>query len=209
MQDREVVAAIVAGDPDGFAEAYDWYAASLYAYCHSVLPGPGAAEAVRDTFVVAASKLDGLRDPDRLGAWLHAVARNECVRQIGPGAPGYGAGAGLAILGAADADDDLPAATLPAELRGQVLTASASGKPASGFFVLTATGGPVGHYSITVPAGVAGEVKVSPSSGSLPADGYVQVTVTVTSKVALNTHIMVDPGNLVVTVVFRIKTPET
>jgi hypothetical protein len=32
MQDREVVAAIVAGDRDGIAEAYDRYAMPLYSY---------------------------------------------------------------------------------------------------------------------------------------------------------------------------------
>src|SRR5260370_659475 len=37
MRDSEVVAAIVAGDPDGLAEAYDRYAAPLYAYCRSLL----------------------------------------------------------------------------------------------------------------------------------------------------------------------------
>jgi DNA-directed RNA polymerase specialized sigma24 family protein len=54
MQDRDVVAAVVAGDADGIAEAYDRYAASLYAYCHSMLPGhEAAADAVQDTFVIA------------------------------------------------------------------------------------------------------------------------------------------------------------
>ncbi len=41
-----MVAAIVAGDADGIAEAYDRYAASLYAYGHWLLPGPEAAEVV-------------------------------------------------------------------------------------------------------------------------------------------------------------------
>src|SRR5215469_14398892 len=41
-----------------------------------------AADAVQDTFVLAASKLDGLRDPDRLRPWLYAVARNECHRRL-------------------------------------------------------------------------------------------------------------------------------
>jgi hypothetical protein len=33
MDDREIVAAIVAGDPTGLADAYDQYAESLYGYC--------------------------------------------------------------------------------------------------------------------------------------------------------------------------------
>src|SRR5258707_3379595 len=85
MQDSAVVAAVVAGDADGFAAAYDQYAASLYGYCHGVLPGTEAAEAVLDIFLIATAKLEGLRDPGRLGPWLHAVARNECLRRLGPG----------------------------------------------------------------------------------------------------------------------------
>ena len=385
-----MVAAVVAGDADGIAEAYDRYAASLYAYGHWLLPGPAAAEVVLDTFLIAVSRLDGLRDPDRLDAWLHAVARNECLRRLGPGLPGGAGGparAAAPVPGSADLDE-LPAVTLPAELRGRVLTAcadnspagranrvsvthragafgpsgfpkaigpagprwwrrirrhprpvavvavlaavaaaagitvlmtaggvqrpqasalglgagvvgvsssaipggaspgsaspapspahkaapsaspptpsatmpagapspgppsvtprekppaspshtspppspspspspstspaqghllaapgklvltAAKGKTVSGLFVLTATGGPVSEYSIRVPAAMAGKVTVSPSRGSLPADGYVAVTVTVTSNVALSTHVTVKPGNLAIQVTLKIK----
>src|ERR1700722_13848292 len=83
MRDSEVVAAIVAGDPEGLAEAYDRYASPLYTYCRSLLHEPAdAADAVQDTFVIAASRLAGLRDRDRLRPWLYAVARNECLRRI-------------------------------------------------------------------------------------------------------------------------------
>ena len=62
--DREIVAAILAGDPAGLAAAYDHYASALYTYCRSLLTEPAdAADAVQDTFVVAASKLAGLREP--------------------------------------------------------------------------------------------------------------------------------------------------
>jgi RNA polymerase sigma factor (sigma-70 family) len=83
MHDRDVVAAIVAGDPAGLAEAYDRYAAPLYTYCRTMLREPAdAADAVQDTFVIAASRLSGLRDPERLRSWLYAVARNECHRRL-------------------------------------------------------------------------------------------------------------------------------
>jgi RNA polymerase sigma factor (sigma-70 family) len=83
MRDSEVVAAIVAGDPDGLAEAYDRYAAPLYTYCRSLLREPAdAADVVQDTFVIAASRLAGLRDQNRLRPWLYAVARNECHRHM-------------------------------------------------------------------------------------------------------------------------------
>ena len=83
MEDPEVVAAIVAGDPAGLAEAYGRVrrAAPL------VLPldaprGADAADAVRGTFLVATAKLHSLRDPGKLRVWLYAVARNDCLRRL-------------------------------------------------------------------------------------------------------------------------------
>jgi RNA polymerase sigma factor (sigma-70 family) len=86
MEDPEVVAAIVAGDPAGLAEAYDKYAVPLHSYCRSMLREPAdAADAVQDTFLVATAKLHSLRDPAKLRAWLYAVARNECLRRLRAG----------------------------------------------------------------------------------------------------------------------------
>ena len=83
MGDSEVVASIVAGDSEGLAAAYDKYAADLFGYCQSLLHDQNdAADALQDTFVIAASKLSGLRDPERLRAWLFAVARNECLHRL-------------------------------------------------------------------------------------------------------------------------------
>ncbi len=83
MEDPEVVAAIVAGDPAGLAAAYDRYAVPLYSYCCSMLREPAdAADAVQDTFLIAAAKLRGLRDPGKLRPWLYAVARNESLRRL-------------------------------------------------------------------------------------------------------------------------------
>jgi RNA polymerase sigma factor (sigma-70 family) len=83
MSDSEIVASIVAGDPEGLAAAYDRYAGDLFGYCQSLLQDPNdAADAVQDTFVIAVSKLAGLRDPERLRAWLFAVARNECLHRL-------------------------------------------------------------------------------------------------------------------------------
>ncbi|HEY3649318.1 MAG TPA: hypothetical protein VGL33_15200 [Streptosporangiaceae bacterium] len=380
MQDHAVVAAVVAGDADGFAVVYDQYATSLYACCHAVLPEHEAAGAVLDTFLIATVKLDGLRDPDRLGPWLHAVARNECLRRLGPGQeipPEIPA----AIRAAADHGGEPPEAPLPPDLRSQVLTACAdnspagranrmsvahragvfgpagfpkamgssepwwrrarrhrglagaaavvaalaalavaagitvaltasgshraqasslvlggdtptpasitspdaisptpsparttpastrptsptspaalvgatsagssagpgtavpgasrsgtspspspspsssrapgyllvapdkltltskSGTPVSGSFVLTAAYSPVSHYTVRVAA-MPGQVTVTPTGGSLLTDGHAEVKVTVTSKAGLTTHIVVQPGNLAVTVVYKVK----
>jgi DNA-directed RNA polymerase specialized sigma24 family protein len=379
MQDRELVTAIVAGDPAGLAEAYDRYAAPLYAYCRLMLPDPAPLDsadgAVQDTFVVATSRLQGLRDPNGLRAWLHAVARNECLRRLGT------AGGAAGFAGRLDQDGPASAVTPPAELREQVVAACADatpagrayrvsvahraepfdrsgfpkpivprgprwwqeirrhprvaagvaaaaaavvvagivaiamigsphrtpattlavgglvpgsaassqvsgsagasspghraanakgtptpslpgngskptrgtaspqakpstrvpssspsastsrsaspspspsrgtlhatptklvlsavkGKAATGTFLLAAVGGRVSDYVIKVPAGVAAKVTLAPASGSLKADGSVTVTVTVKSLVALRTKVTVNPGALVITVVFTIK----
>jgi hypothetical protein len=385
MQDRTVVADVIAGDAEGFGAAYDQYAASLYAHCRSMLPEGEAAEAVLEVFLIAAAKLDGLGDPERLGAWLQAVARNECLRRLGPAGAGAGTGtgtgAGAAGPGKAEtaaAGGEFAAATPPDGLRGKVLAActdntpagrarrasaahragafdlagfpraigpsgprwwrrlhrhpglaslagllvplvvaavvaamlaagggshraaaaavrsgpdvsapvssavpgpthptvparqvtppanatpsasvsvsapaaasspvlptrrgtapsptsaspspspspssspalgyllvapaqlsltSKAGTPVSGSFVLTAVNGPVPRYTVQV-AGNAGKVSVSPGGGSLPANGIVTVTVTVTSKVALTTHITVAPNGVSVTVVYTPK----
>jgi RNA polymerase sigma factor (sigma-70 family) len=102
MEDPEVVAAIVAGDPAGLAEAYDRYAMPLYSYCRSMLREPAdAADAVQDTFLVATAKLRDLRDPARLRSWLYAVARNECLRRLRAGS----------ALSALEEAADIPAQT--------------------------------------------------------------------------------------------------
>jgi RNA polymerase sigma factor (sigma-70 family) len=91
MDDREIVAAIVAGDLVGLAAAYDEHAESLYGYCRWMLSEPeDAADAVEETFIIAASRLDGLRDPRRLRPWLYAVARNECHARLRPSEVGLG-----------------------------------------------------------------------------------------------------------------------
>jgi RNA polymerase sigma factor (sigma-70 family) len=94
MDDREVVTAIVAGDPAGLAEAYDTYAASLYGYCRWMLHDPAdAAGALQQTFATAVTKLGGLRDPRKLRPWLYAMARHECHRRLRTTSPSSAADA--------------------------------------------------------------------------------------------------------------------
>ena len=83
--DRELVAAIAAGDPAGIGIAYDRYAAGLYGYCHWVLRDTAdAAGALQDTFVIAAAMLSDLPEPSKLRPWLYAVARSECRHRLRP-----------------------------------------------------------------------------------------------------------------------------
>lgn len=82
---------------------------------------------------------------------------------------------------------------------------SASDTAVQAQFILFTEGGPVRAYTITVPAAMAGKVTVSPAKGAIPANGFVSVTVTVTSKVAVSTRVTVEPGNIIVTVRYTIK----
>lgn len=83
MDDREVIAAIAAGDPAGIEAAYDKYAAALYGYCYWMLRHPAtAAEAMRDTFVVAATTVSDLPEVPELHPWLYALSRRECLSRL-------------------------------------------------------------------------------------------------------------------------------
>jgi RNA polymerase sigma factor (sigma-70 family) len=68
--------------PFDLTDAYQRYAARLLAYCRGFLDRDGAADAVQDTFLIAARRAEQLREPARLGAWLYAIARHECLRQL-------------------------------------------------------------------------------------------------------------------------------
>jgi len=83
--DREVYAAIVAGDPAGIAKAYDRHAAALYGYCQWRLrDSAAAAESLQNTFVLAAARPGKLSEPGKLRPWLFALARNDCQRRGHP-----------------------------------------------------------------------------------------------------------------------------
>jgi hypothetical protein len=212
MEDSEVVAAIVAGDPGGLAEAYDKYAVPLHAYCRSML-----------------------RDPGKLRAWLYAVARNICHRRLRAGE------ATSALEEAAEVPSetsDLSRAAERAELSGLVQAASptssstapppasaspsptvaqgtltvapsrlvlavVNGKP-TGAITLTAVGGPVTGYAVTVGSAAVGKLTVSPSSGSLASGASVTITVTSTSLIALDATLTINPGGHAVTVVLAL-----
>jgi DNA-directed RNA polymerase specialized sigma24 family protein len=67
--------------PEAFGALYDEHAGQLYAYCH-LMVGDEAADAVCDAFVAIARHPDSVpADEDTLPAWLHALARAECVRR--------------------------------------------------------------------------------------------------------------------------------
>jgi hypothetical protein len=78
------------------------------------------------------------------------------------------------------------------------------GRPA-GWFTLTASGGPVSVFTVTVPDAYAGELTVTPATGSLASGRSVIVRVTLLGggKAPLDAQLSVAPGSLIVTVSYR------
>jgi RNA polymerase sigma factor (sigma-70 family) len=82
--DAVLARAVAAGDMSALAGIYDRYADRLHDYCWSVLRDRDeAADAVQEVFITAARRLGQLREPEKLRAWLYAVARHEALRRIG------------------------------------------------------------------------------------------------------------------------------
>jgi hypothetical protein len=86
---------------------------------------------------------------------------------------------------------------------GQVQLVSVNGA-GTGKFTLTATGGPVSNYSITLGSALLGSVTASPASGSLPSGGSVTVTVSTTSLIALDGQLTINPGGQTIAVVISL-----
>lgn len=82
MDDAALVEAARSGDQGALAAIYDRYADRLHDFCFSILRDRDeAADAFHDAFLLAAGRLDQLRDPSRLRPWLYAIARNESLRR--------------------------------------------------------------------------------------------------------------------------------
>lgn len=150
MDDQRLVAAIVSGDPDGIAEAIDRYGPSLLADCRAVLDLAAADQVVLDTFAIARAKLDGLTDPGKLAAWLHAVARAECARCLPP-EPGPAEGPGQS--------DTETVATFPQRLHGKILAVCTDETPAGRAerASLAHRAGPFGRDGFPRPARLPGQ----------------------------------------------------
>ena len=80
-RDADLARAASAGDRAAFGAIYDRYATPVHDFClRMVGRRDDAADITQDTFLVAAQRLGQLREPERLRAWLYAIARNECYR---------------------------------------------------------------------------------------------------------------------------------
>ena len=81
--DATLARAAAAGNQKAFAAIYDRYADRLHDFCVGMLRDRhAAADCVQDVFVIAASRLAQLREPERLRSWLYAIARNEALEVI-------------------------------------------------------------------------------------------------------------------------------
>jgi RNA polymerase sigma factor (sigma-70 family) len=80
--DADLVGAAAAGDRAAFAGIYDRYADRLYDFCLGMVGDRDAADCVQEAFVMAATDLPALRDPDKLRPWLYSIARHQALRAL-------------------------------------------------------------------------------------------------------------------------------
>ena len=83
MDQRELVERARQGEHDAFTALVDLHLARLDAAARLILRDPELArDAVQEALIRAWRDLPGLRDPDRLDAWLHRLTANACLDLI-------------------------------------------------------------------------------------------------------------------------------
>ncbi|HEU4571897.1 MAG TPA: RNA polymerase sigma factor [Candidatus Limnocylindrales bacterium] len=83
MDQRALVERARGGDHDAFSILVDVRLARLDAAARLIVRDPELArDAVQDGLIRAWRDLPGLRDPDRIDAWLHRLLVNACLDQI-------------------------------------------------------------------------------------------------------------------------------
>ncbi|MBE6316878.1 MAG: sigma-70 family RNA polymerase sigma factor [Bacteroidales bacterium] len=81
MDMERVIGAARAGDQQAIAKLYNAYSHKVLGICHNIVGNRAVAEELsHDAFVLAFSKLDHLRNPERFGAWLSSIAANVALR---------------------------------------------------------------------------------------------------------------------------------
>ena len=120
LDDVSMIARVLAGDTQAFAQCVARYQRPLYRYAVSmVLDHDAAADMVQDAFVRAYTNLASCRDHRHFRAWLFQTLRNRCLdylkdarRKIVPLDD-----VGLLIARGADPDDHVEQARVRAGLR--------------------------------------------------------------------------------------------
>lgn len=83
MTDAELVAAVREGEPEAFAVLVERYQDRVVAAAYHLVGDRDAAEDLaQDTFVAAFRQIHKLRDPSRVGAWLHGITQRLCYKHL-------------------------------------------------------------------------------------------------------------------------------
>lgn len=81
MDMERVIGAALAGDQQAIAKLYNAYSHKVLGICYNIVGNRAVAEELaHDAFVLAFSKLDHLRNPERFDAWLSSIATNVALR---------------------------------------------------------------------------------------------------------------------------------
>lgn len=81
MDIEHVIEAALAGDQQAIAKLYNAYSHKVLGICYNIVGNRAVAEELsHDAFVLAFSKLDHLRNPERFDAWLSSIAANVALR---------------------------------------------------------------------------------------------------------------------------------
>jgi RNA polymerase sigma-70 factor (ECF subfamily) len=81
--DAELVARVLGGERDAYAELVRRHQERLYRHALGMVASPdAAADLVQDSFIKGFTSLQRCRDPDRFGAWLFRILRNRCLDHL-------------------------------------------------------------------------------------------------------------------------------
>jgi RNA polymerase sigma factor (sigma-70 family) len=82
LTDADLIGAVLDGDRDAFGVLYDRHADRIFTTCvHLLGDRDEAADVTAEVFLVAVERLSQLRDPEKLRAWLYAIARHLVQRR--------------------------------------------------------------------------------------------------------------------------------
>jgi len=83
MSDADVIREVLAGRHELFAELVERHFVAVYGLCLSHVKDPTEAEdAAQETFVRCYKRLDTLKNPRGIRAWLSTIARNVCLDRL-------------------------------------------------------------------------------------------------------------------------------
>lgn len=86
LSDAQLVRAARGGDVTSLGILLERHRAPLHALTLQMLSHASQAQdAVQDTFLIALRNIDRLRQPEAVGGWLRAIARNVCLERIRQG----------------------------------------------------------------------------------------------------------------------------